>query len=273
MTSRYIQDDALDLVFEFDLAAQILLAVRSGDSGSLRLTQDTVTAAYPPGGYAGFLTNHDQDRTFDVVGQDTAKAKQAATILLTGAGVPFIYYGEEVGLRGRKPDERIRTPMPWSGESPGFGFTTGEPWQPMADGVDVANVASQAADEASLLAHYRDLIRLRATEPALHGGAPVMTLEPSDPSVYATIRSDLGGQSVVVVSNLGSEPLDSVGLSLAVGPLCGISRATSVFTTTSVPAADPPPVSAPQIDQSGGFTDWRIGPLAPHQDMVIRLDP
>ena len=40
-------------------------------------------------------------------------------------GVPFIYYGEEIGMTGGKPDEKIRTPMQWANDATG-GFTTGE---------------------------------------------------------------------------------------------------------------------------------------------------
>ena len=50
--------------------------------------------------------------------------------------------GEEIGLRGRKPDERIRTPLPWDGTAPGYGFTTGTPWQDVAEGVETANLAA-----------------------------------------------------------------------------------------------------------------------------------
>jgi glycosidase len=35
-------------------------------------------------------------------------------VYLTGPGTPYIYYGEEIGMTGNKPDERLRTPMQWS---------------------------------------------------------------------------------------------------------------------------------------------------------------
>jgi alpha-amylase len=264
--SRYVREGALDLTFDFGLASQILLAVRSGDAGSLRLVQSEVTEAYPPGGYAAFLSNHDQDRVFDVVGRDVAKAKQAATLLLTNPGVPFIYYGEEIGLRGRKPDERIRTPMPWTGDAPGYGFTDGEPWQALAEGVDVANVAAQADDPDSLSSHYRALIRLRAAQPALHAGAPAVAVDTSDRSVYAILRHDPTG-SVVAVSNLSDEPVADVTLSLAEGPLCG-SPTASVLSGSA--GGDP---TAPRVTATGGFAAWSIGALDPHQDLILRLAP
>ena len=115
-----MQEGALDLAFEFGLAGAILGSVRLGDADTIANVQAEVTAAYPAGGYAAFLTNHDQNRTFDVLGRDPAAAGLAASLLLTGAGVPFVYYGEELGLRGRKPDERDPDAMPWDADAAGL---------------------------------------------------------------------------------------------------------------------------------------------------------
>lgn len=270
IASQYVRDGALDLTFDFDLAAQMLLAVRSGDSGSIRQIQAAVTEAYPPGGYAAFLSNHDQDRVFDVVGRDVAKAKGAATLLLTNPGVPFLYYGEEIGLRGRKPDERIRTPMPWTGDGPGFGFTTADaPWQPMADGVaDGTNVAAQTDDPDSLRSHYRRLIAVRGANPALATGTAAMPIEASAGAVYAVLRHDpVSGQAVAVISNLSDAAVEGVTLTLADGPLCGSPTPTVLFGTA------PADMSAPVITATGGLDGWRIGTLDPHQDLILDLTP
>jgi alpha-amylase len=273
IASRYVREGALDLVFEFDLAAQMLLAVRGGDSGSLRYMEGQVLDAYPGGDtFAPFLSNHDQDRTFDVVGRDVARAKQAATLLLTSAGTPVIYYGEEIGLRGRKPDPRIRTPMPWTGEPDGFGFTTGQPYEPMADGAEVANVAAEAADPDSLLSHYRDLIRLRDSVPALHGDGPTYLLGTSDRAVYGILRHARSGGSAMLVSNLSDKPVDDVTVSLDAGPLCGGVAGVVVHDLDAgLPAAVPD--HSPVINSTGGFASWRIGTLGPHQDVLLELVP
>ena len=270
IASRYVRDGALDLAFDFDLAAQMLLAVKSGDPGSLRFVQRDVLDAYPVGGYAAFLSNHDQDRVFDVVGRDVAVAKQAATLLLTNPGVPFLYYGEEVGLRGRKPDERIRTPMPWTAEGPGFGFTTAaEPWQPMADGVaEGSSVAVQAADPGSLLSHYRELIGVRAAHPALGTAGTWDPMEGPYPAVHAVLRHDPStGEALVVISNLSDEPLADVKLELAEGPLCGAPGVVAVFGDA------PGALGAPAIGATGGIDEWSIGDLAPRQDLILALTP
>ena len=81
------------------------------------------------------------------------QAKTAATLQLAFGGVPFIYYGEEIGMQGTKPDENIRRPMQWTAEG---GFTTGTPWNGYYEDYQERNVASQDADPDSLLNHYRD---------------------------------------------------------------------------------------------------------------------
>lgn len=265
--ARYVREGALDLTFDFGLASQILSAVRFGDPASLAIVQQEVSAAYPSGGYAAFLTNHDQDRTFDMLQRDPASAKQAATLLLTNPGVPFIYYGEEIGLRGRKPDEKIRTPMPWTGEAPGFGFTSGEPWEPMAPDVEATKVAAQTGEPASLLSHYRSLIAMRAAHPALGAGGSLVPLDSSVPGVYAVLRHDpVHGQAAIVVSNLTEDPVADVRLSLADGPLCGEPSVSVLLGGGAVP-------DRPSITPAGGLDGWSVGDLGPHGDRIVDLTP
>ena len=128
---------------------------------------------YPPGVLdAPFLRNHDQLRLATELSGDPGRLRLAASILLTLPGVPFLYYGEEVGLAQGGPgreDELKRTPMPWSGEA-GGGFTAGTPWHPFAPGRESANVAVQTGDPGSLLSHYRAWIRARKGSAALSTG-------------------------------------------------------------------------------------------------------
>lgn len=262
--ARYVSEGSLDLAFEFGLAGAFLGSVRLGDADTIANVQAEVTAAYPEGGYAAFLTNHDQNRTMDVLGRDPAAAGLAAGLLLTNPGVPFIYYGEELGLRGRKPDEEIRTPLPWTTDAPGLGFTTGESWEPFAPDAETVAISRQSDDPSSLLATYRSLIRLRASHAALRTGA-LTAIDAAPRGVYAFLRHD-ATESIAILANLGDEPVDDVTLDLADGPLCGAPSAEVLL--------GPSDVRAPLVTATGGFDAYRpIDNLDPRQVVIIRLSP
>ena len=105
-----------------------------------------------------------------ILGGNVAAARQAATLLLTLPGLPYVYYGEEIGMTGDKPDPRLRTPMQWAPE-PGYGFTTGHPWEAAAARFDDDHRGGgEHAIPDSLLNLYRRLIHLRAANDALASG-------------------------------------------------------------------------------------------------------
>ena len=203
--------DQLHAYFVFEVGQQIL-ASSIGNGRALTERVGRVDAALPDQRWAPFLTNHDQARAMVALNGDVARAKLAATALLTMPGLPFVYYGEEIGMTGNKPDERIRTPMQWSAE-PGGGFTTGEPWQPFQDDLAEVNVAAQDADPDSLLNHYRRLVHLHVAHPALAHGAFV-PLEATERAVAAYLRQT-DDEAILVVINFGREPLANVALSAA----------------------------------------------------------
>jgi alpha-amylase len=149
-------------------------------------------------------------------GGDTGKAKIAATALLTLPGLPFLYYGEEIGMLGTKPDERIRTPMQWAGDDTG-GFTSGRPWQGLQQNYTQVNVAAQQGDSASLLNLYRRLIHLHTEHPALAHGS-FAPLKASAGAVAAFLRQ-ADDQTMLVVLNFGPAAADGVTLDLAASGL------------------------------------------------------
>jgi glycosidase len=146
-----------------------------------------------------------------VLDSDVDKAKVAATLLLTSPGTPFIYYGEEIGMVGVKPDEDIRVPMQWSG-SDNAGFTTGIPWRaPNADYATV-NVATQSENPDSLLRHYQSLTQLRKNHPALKIGGAYL-VETGNPAVFAFLRHN-NSENILIVVNLGETAIKDYRLSL-----------------------------------------------------------
>lgn len=274
-SSAYVREGGVDLAFDFPLARGLLQAPNLEDTAPLAGARLDALRQYPPGGYAAFLTNHDQNRAMTELGGSPERAKLAAGMLLTDAGVPFIYYGEEIGVGGRKPDERLRLPMPWTGEPPAGGFSDGEPWQPMGDDWPDVNVAAEADDPGSLLATYRDLVALRASHAALRTGA-TYPLEPSTTAVSAVLRAGADG-SVLVLANLGLEPVSDLALSLAAGPLCGAPNARVLYATADsagVPAVAQADVPAPGVTATGGFDSWTPVAVLPARSLVvIGLDP
>jgi glycosidase len=193
--------DQLTSSFAFELSDSLLSAVRNGSAtgllgGYLRL-QDTLPAYR----WSPFLSNHDGMRSMTAFGGDVAKAKLAATLLLTLPGLPFVYYGEEIGMTGDKPDPRLRTPMQWS-PGRGTGFTSGTPWQAAQPDSQTTTVEAQDKDPGSLLNLYRRLIHLRGANQALATGM-LVPLAANNASVTAYIRRT-GDHAVLVVANLGA---------------------------------------------------------------------
>jgi len=208
--------------------------VRTGTAGRLLAPFLRLQGELPHERWSPFLRNHDQTRTVTALGGDLARARVAATLLLTLPGLPFVYYGEEIGMRGDKPDERLRTPMHWTRE-PGAGFTRGHPWQPLQPDSFTANVEVQDADPRSLLNLYRRLIHLRADHPALGAGRLVPMVASSE-AVTAYLRQE-GDRAVLVVANLGETALSGVTLSSDEGALAvGAYEAVNLL---GGPAAQP----------------------------------
>jgi glycosidase len=208
--------DQLDAYFAFEVADAILDAVKTGSSARLLASVLRLQEAVPDHRWAPFLRNHDQTRTLTWLEGDVGRAKLAASLLLTLPGIPFVYYGEEIGMTGDKPDPRLRTPMHWN-RGPAAGFTEGIPWEPLRPDSLTANVEAMDGDPGSLLNLYRELIHLRAANAAL-GAGELVALEAGTDAVAAYLRRE-GDQVALVVANLGTTPLTGVALSSAAGAL------------------------------------------------------
>ena len=205
--------DQLDNYFAFEVADSLIAGVRRGDARGILAPVLRLQAAVPAARWSPFLRNHDQPRTRSEFGGDWGKARVASFLLLTLPGLPFVYYGEELGMTGPKPDELIRTPMAWSRTAPHAGFTTGTPWEPLAVDSLEANVQAEDGAPESMLTLHRQLIHLRANVPAL-GRGELVPLETDNTSVIAFLRRDASG-SVLVAANLGDTRLDDVQLRAA----------------------------------------------------------
>ncbi|MGN0309077.1 MAG: alpha-amylase family glycosyl hydrolase [Bacteroides sp.] len=153
------------------------------------------------------LSNHDEDRTASKLGKNTAKEKLAAAVLLTAAGDPYIYYGEELGMYGMKDngDEYVRGPMLW-GDNAETSYT---------DKIDknvastIASVSKQESDEKSLLNVYKQFARVRNTYPALAQGtmskhSVYNENKEKDAKSIAAWYMTKDNQKMLVIHNFGS---------------------------------------------------------------------
>lgn len=199
----------LRCIFNFELAGAILETVTHGRGNALASRHAGLRSQYgevlPDFVDATFLSNHDQNRVMSVLGDDEDRARVAASLLLTLPGSPFIYYGEEIGMRGMKPDFFIREPMLWQ-EQP-------DPWRAKPREVrhskdhKVTPVTAQAQDEQSLLNHYKSLIRLRTETDALARGH-LQPLDNMHERLVAFFRRHASGD-VLVLHNVSRRTTSS----------------------------------------------------------------
>jgi alpha-amylase len=198
---------SMPMNFNFPLATAIIEGVNRGNAEGIRQTLREVLRLYPADVIdTPFLTNHDQTRIATVLGNDEGKLRNAAAILLTLPGTPFLYYGEELGLDNGPiaVDEDKRTPMPWTSSG---GFTTGAPWRAYSPGLARDNVAAQTGDPDSLLSWYRNLITARRSSIALRKGN--ITPLDSGSQILAYLR-EWGNDRVLVAHNLGAGSASAV---------------------------------------------------------------
>ena len=185
-TAGYCGENKLHAAFNFDFSKNRWHPKRFKESAK-NWYQALPENAWPN----NFLSNHDTPRaaTRYCIGEDDRRAKVAMAMLLTLKGTPYIYYGEEIGLRDipihRKADVKdpigktfwplhkgrdgCRAPMQWNNNT-NAGFSGVDPWLPVHSNYHGRNVDQQAFDEESLLNFTKKIIKIRRTELALQRG-------------------------------------------------------------------------------------------------------
>jgi maltose alpha-D-glucosyltransferase/alpha-amylase len=197
---------------------------RSGE-GDIRLFLDNYLKHYTATAGRGFISlptgNHDFQRPRR--GRDLADLRVLYAMLFTMPGTPFLYYGDEIGMRNIDglPEKEgsmwrtgNRTPMQWDSSAPILGFSTAPKkslYLPVDPAKDAPTVSAQLADKSSLLNFTRTLIALRQKHPALGNTAafrPLYAEAGRYPFVY---ERSIGGSRFAVAVNPG-EPARSVDL-------------------------------------------------------------
>jgi alpha-glucosidase len=244
--------DELHLVFDFRLLKSPWRADR------FRRFLSEYVPAIPKGGWPTIVfSNHDQPRHIDRYGKDgdaLARARAAALLLFTLPGTPFLYYGEELGMRnarlrygelrdpytkrfwpfrpGRDP---ARTPMQWDGSAQA-GFSTGRPWLPLTPEYTRVNVEREIAEPDSLLHLYKQLIALRRASAALScGDVSLLETNAADCLVYERSARSADGRTerMLIIVNFSGRQLD-VNLPERVGQT-RLLLSTSCYASQSGP--------------------------------------
>jgi trehalose-6-phosphate hydrolase len=165
------------------------------------------------------------------------RAKALAALILTAKGVPFIYYGDEIGMKnitantyeeiadiqgktfyklaidaGKTTYEALtegnnhnrdksRSPMQWD-DSPNAGFTIGKPWIKINDDYRTVNVRNELQNKNSILNTYIALLVLRNKEKTLQYGSYEKLVRDNDMILFTrTFNQD----KITVIINFGNE--------------------------------------------------------------------
>jgi alpha-glucosidase len=251
----YLRPDELHTAFNFDFLKCALEADKLKEVIDRTIT-DLAKVGAPA---TWVLSNHDEVRHVTRYGRThtgvttpmrdeghptdlalgTRRARAAALLMLTLPGGAYIYQGEELGLyevedlpesalqdptwkrsghtvRGR---DGCRVPLPWTGDTPPFGFGTfvsATPWLPQPDDWKSHTAEANQADRTSMLQLYRSALRLRRTHPSLQGEEFRWLDSPADTLLFER------GNSLLCAINLSDQPiplLDATSPLLASGPL------------------------------------------------------
>jgi len=219
--AEYTRAGRLHMGYSFELLTDDFSAAH------IRSTVQTLEAQMTEGWPCWAISNHDVERVLTRWGGDEPAPELAnllTAMVCSLRGSVCVYQGEELGLtEAELPFEALqdpygiafwpqfkgrdgcRTPMPWSDAEAQAGFTNGKPWLPVPPEHQALAVSRQDADADSILNGFRRFMRWRKTQPALRWG-DIEFFDVPEP-VLAFIRR-LDGQSMLVVFNLGSAPID-----------------------------------------------------------------
>ncbi len=180
------------------------------------------------------FSNHDRTRSITRLKGNTNKAKLLAMYQFTVRGIPFTYYGEEIGIpnariklkHGQDPlaqrykwlpqflvnlsketlnRDECRTPMLWNAEAhAGFCKAEAQPWLPVSENYETINVATQLQNENSLLHFYKNILSFRNRDKALQSGSMTIAEEYCTKKLFAYYREH-GNQKFLILLNMSSK--------------------------------------------------------------------
>ncbi len=267
-------NDTFHSVFNFKYNNTIIRTVKNGKpyTGKGVSMIETIAENYAKdlknktGGFYGtLLSSHDSyggNRPFQQLGGNVGKTKLAGAVYLTLPGIPFIYYGEEIGMNTytvSKYDRWLRTCMTWEGnevKNNGFG-TADRLWNHLnagnAEENEKFNVAAEEKDPNSILNQYKALVKARNENSALRFG-DFLTLKTNNESVVAYLRKNAENE-VIVVHNFADKSVP-VTITLAETSPIGTDVHDLLGSSTKIKVSK---------------KDMKLAKLAAYQSMIVKI--
>ncbi|HLT71637.1 MAG TPA: alpha-amylase family glycosyl hydrolase [Cyclobacteriaceae bacterium] len=210
----YFMEAEVDAVFAFRLK----FAIESFDKRRIMSEADSTFLSLPPGKQqVVFIENHDTRRFASGDGMSIPKLKAAAAMNILMGGIPLIYYGQELGMRGEQRkgmtdgnDIPIREAFEWYRSTEGTGMAywykdTSVWWDSTnVKANDGISIEEQYNDPASLWNYYKTLIALKKDRAALASGQ-YRSLHNDNDSVLSFLRYSEGEQIMVLVNLSGQQ--------------------------------------------------------------------
>ncbi|MFZ4399175.1 MAG: glycoside hydrolase family 13 protein [Bacteroidales bacterium] len=221
LSASYLSDGekGIHLAFDFSLIFQ------KWNANNIYKCIKKWNASIPKDGWpCNVLSNHDLKRSINrnpFRHHQNEKAKIEAVLLLTLKGTPFIYYGEEIGMKnsiisynsiqdplGKRfwpiynGRDGARTPMQWNADFYA-GFSEVKPWLPVNKDYKNVNVLNQENTDNTLLKLYRSLLQLRKENPSLVKGN-YLPLKKGKDGVFAYTRT-FEDEILTIILNFSSE--------------------------------------------------------------------
>ena len=219
-----LYQSGIDSLFDFPFAGSegfIADILRGGRSASdyvkgMQLAEEAYRAANPDFVDAPFYTNHDMARSAGYYAADEGPiTKMAYAMSLFMTGNSFVYYGEELGMKGSGKDENKRAPMYWSDDENDPDLCAGPP---LMDEVKMKfpPLSVQREDELSIWRWFREVIRVRNAFPAIARGVTEGAGALGSESVAAFFRRSETDDDLLIVMNLRAQTSE-IDLSAAGG--------------------------------------------------------
>jgi len=258
----YFEGGKVDAVFAFPIREAIL----ASDKTAIETAVTETLRRTPDGKYQLlFLENHDTDRFASLVEDDPPRLRSGAALMTLLYGIPSLYYGQEIGMRGRHVEYGmhdgnaipIREALEWysGAEGPGmaYWYRDSGPWwdDSLIRSGDGISVEEQQRDPESLWSHYQSLLALRASRPALQTGRPHFVANDHD-ELLTFVRSS-GDDCVLVAVSLSSTDVSGSLSVKGLPPQCAIDQMVAIPGWTS----DAPPVEGISLGP-GQVAVWEV---------------